>query len=515
MAYANVLNGDFIWDEFGLIIQNPDVTGNGSLGHLLTSSPFNEPDNLYRPIYSLMNFFLYGIFGLNTWGYHLLSLFIHVLNCYLIFIFATKFLKFSRAGSLLGALIFLLHPVQTESVSYIAGLPEPLGTLFVLLGLFFFAGSLNEKKPFFRSGKFWGAIGMFALAVLTKESMVVFSGLALLLTFFMWSELDHSARKKTPFAALVVILFSLLYVFLKFKYLHASEEIVFVEDNAYTESFFVRMITFSHTMWDYAVLMVAPIHLNFDKPYVFYTSLISARGLAGTGILLVAMAAFLWSFFKKKKIFLGIGWFFVALLPYMGFIPVNAIIFEHWLYLPLLGTVLLVPVFYDALKKESSKKNLSVLLMVVLVLSLGRTIMRNQDWADADRFFAKELTYNSESARMYSSMAKSVAYHKNDTEAAILYVKKSIELDPDNKQHRINLIQLYVFLQNWDRVIQLCSEYILIDPNSLEAYDWLYHLHLEKGHAKEADVFENFLNRIKNGEEILKQEAELALSEIE
>lgn len=514
IAYLNVINGDFIWDEFGLIVQNPDVTGNGSLGHLLTSSPFNEADNLYRPVYSLVNFFLYAIFGLHTWGYHLFSLLIHVLNCYLIFVFATKFLKFSRTGSLLASLVFLLHPVQTESVSYIAGLPEPLGTLFVLLGLFFYAESLKEKNPFFRSGKFWGALAMFALAVLTKESMVVFSGLALLLTIFVWPELDKSAQKKAPFAALVVILFSLFYVFLKFKYLHANEEISFVENNAYTESLWVRMITFSHTLWDYAVLLVAPIHLNFDKPYVFYTSLISTRGLAGAGILLVAIAVSLWSLLKEKKVFLAVGWFFIALLPYMGFIPVNAIIFEHWLYLPLTGGVLLMPVFYDTFKNGTAKKILSIVLIVILLLFLGKTIIRNNDWANADRFFANELTYNSESARIYNAMAKSVSFYKNDIPTAIEYVKKSIELDPDNKMYRINLIQLYVFLQDWNQVIQLCSEYILIDQNSWESYDWLYHLYLEKGDAEKSEVFKTFSERVKNGEKISKEEVELALSEM-
>ena len=82
----------------------------------------------------------------------------------------------------------------------------------------------------------------------------------------------------------------------------------------------------------------------------------TAQGLAGLAILIGGLIAAGYSFFKEKKIFLAVGWFLLAMLPYMGIIPTNAIYYEHWLYVSIIGWIIPVAVFYDYFKQEKHQK---------------------------------------------------------------------------------------------------------------------------------------------------------------
>ena len=133
IVFANSLNGDFVSDDLGTIINNPLT--NNLTGALKT---FNGQ----QIIYSLIN----KIFGLNKFVFHLFSLSMHVLVIFLVFLFFSIILSVKHAR--IAALLFSVHPIVSESVSWISGnyyLYNAVTILFTLILYSVYFQSKNKK----------------------------------------------------------------------------------------------------------------------------------------------------------------------------------------------------------------------------------------------------------------------------------------------------------------------------------------------------------------------------------
>jgi protein O-mannosyl-transferase len=511
ITYFNAIPGGFIWDEYGLILNNEAVR-NFDFWHFFVSSPNNMADGLYRPLLSIVNSITFQIFGFNAWGYHILPILLHILNSYLIFRIFTRVLKFKNTPSFLGALIYLVHPLQTESVAYIAGLPEPMGTLWVLLGMILFTDAIHLKKG---SAKIWksiGAISMFVLALLSKESMIVMAGLVVLFTIYLWPQLKKPTRKSALYLSGVFAGMAALYLFLKFSFLYFSEEILMGYEGAYNDHMWVRLVTFCHSMWEYTVLMLYPIHLYFEKPYIYFTSLLSFKGIAGLLIILGSVTVGLWSLFKKdRKLFLAIFWFFCAMSPYVGIFPVNAMLFDHWLYLPMVGLMMLIPIFYERIKKQQVA--VFVLICLLATAFVGRTILRNQEWADPELFFENELYYDPGSSRAHNVFA-SYYYLKGDTESAIIHYKKSIEIEEERFGSWSSLANIYVLEEDWANALAVHSAMLFVWPDLDFAYELVIDIHRANDNHVLADAYQGLWDRHQAGEELTREDLEEVLLQV-
>src|SRR3989338_8079327 len=189
LAYGNILFGGFIFDDNTFIEHNEQIRSPANIGEIYSSSTTAgsgiSGDNFYRPNQQFVYTILYFFFGLSPFFFHLNSVLFHILNACLLFLLAGS-LGISRKVALLGALIFLLHPIQTEAVSYISGLSDLLVSATILLtALLFIKSTAAESQKKYLLYLALGAL-VFSLGLFSKENEVVAAALVLLLAIFLY-----------------------------------------------------------------------------------------------------------------------------------------------------------------------------------------------------------------------------------------------------------------------------------------------------------------------------------------
>lgn len=439
--YGNILFGEFVFDDNIFIENNVQIRSLANIGQIYQSSTTAGSgltgDNFYRPNQQLIFAVLYSLFGLSPFFFHLVPVLFHVLNGFLIFLLFTD-LGISRRSSLFGALIFLLHPVLTQAVSYVSGLSEPL-VLSTILGTLLIFLKAMKRLTARQFGKllFLGAL-VFSVGLFSKESQSIALGLLVLLAVFEYKrgELVNTRRAVFFIGSLAVI--SALYFYLRLNFLNFTGTLGFVNEvSVYTENLFVRLITFTHILPEYFKMMVWPWHLNYEKPY-FSISSFTLRSV----ISILAVIAGLWLSLRSLvrengKIFFGLGWFAVAMVPFTGLVPLNAIYLEHWLYIPIIGIIFCLCFFFDRYEKSSGNVLLYVLIIVLLLFGF-RTMARNAEWGNPVKFYENEIRYTQSSARIYNNLGM-VLSDKGNCDIAMIHYRKAISLNDAYPQTHHNL----------------------------------------------------------------------------
>ncbi len=118
--YANSLPNSFVYDDLVTVEENLFIRDWGNLGKFFSADYYSRSEEYsFRPLVTLTYFSDYAIFGLNPRGYHLTNLILHLLTGIALFFLGKKFLP-GTIAPLLTALIFVVHPVQTEAVNGIS-----------------------------------------------------------------------------------------------------------------------------------------------------------------------------------------------------------------------------------------------------------------------------------------------------------------------------------------------------------------------------------------------------------
>lgn len=459
--YANALNAPFIWDDFTLIDSNEQIRSFDHIGEWFTTSSTSgvkggHDSDLYRPMMKALDAVIYHFFELKPFAYRVLNILLHIINSFLIFTLFRK-LNLKKIGAIFAALIFLVHPVMTEAVTYISGLPDVLSGFFILIGLLCFKSNKNILS-----------LAALLLAFLSKEIAITFFAFAWLMTIYEWKTLDKKTlnTKLKWLTAFTVI--SIIYFILKLTVLNFTGTADLTSAvNEYTESTWIRTITFISIIWEYIKLIVYPAHLFFDKSVSHVTTLFTPRGVFGLTVIIGGCLAAYNSFLGNKKFFFGFAWFFIPLIPVSGiFIISNAFYAERWLYLPLIGVVFGIAALWEKLKTKEAK---TMYICVLIILSMAfsvRTIFRNAEWADPQVFFENEIENNPYSPRVYNQLG-TVHFSKGNYNRALQAIKKSVELDDIKSSpiFRFNLGNTYYYLNKNDEAIFWLNEALKIKPD--------------------------------------------------
>ena len=176
LIYTNTLGGEFIYDDLRQIKRNPLIQGDSQFWRALTSDvwAFKGGDqvsssNYWRPSFVLWMILNFRCFGLGTFGWHLTNILLHVAVVALAFALLRR-LNVSRPVAAAIALIFAVHPVHSESVAWISGVPD-LILAAAMLGSVWFVILLGERKTPLR----WAwAIGLYLVALGAKEVAILY-----------------------------------------------------------------------------------------------------------------------------------------------------------------------------------------------------------------------------------------------------------------------------------------------------------------------------------------------------
>src|SRR5579864_3107611 len=199
VVFANMLFNGFVWDDITYIIINPEVH-TFNLFHLFSNNEFNS-SGYYRPIPAVYFALIYVIFGAQSFFYHFLQLCLNIVDACLVFYFLKKFFRLGLSFFL--TLIFLVHPIQVESVSYIGASQSEIFFFFGIVALL-----ISTRKTITRKNLITIS-GLLLLSLLTKETGILFILMILLFQFLYY-------RKRTLLFIPYVIASSVFYLFIRF-----------------------------------------------------------------------------------------------------------------------------------------------------------------------------------------------------------------------------------------------------------------------------------------------------------
>ena len=457
-VYSHSLDHQFLasWDDYKYVIKNPDVYG-FSAEHLRAAFTKFYVGN-YAPLHIVSYMFDHALWGMNPAGYISSNIALHAGNGLLLYWLVAKLTADKRLAFCSG-FIFLLHPVQVESVVWISQRKNLLSMFFFLISLQCYI-SYRWKEA--GKGYLFYALAMLAfLCALLTKSVVVVLPLVLVLYDFCFVPRErrrHWVVDKVPFfaAAAAVALMALQ----SQAYNSGGGMVDYPDEGGYR--IFLTMLT---VFADYARLLVWPAKLS-----VFYYIPVKAgidSAVAFSGIFLVLSCLALFYLFRKNRaLFFWAALIPVGILPVSQIIPLSTLMNDRYLYFPLLGFAVLFArgalSCFDALlpRPKWAATALLCLLLPLPVLSWQRSQVWSNSitlWSDALNKYPNFVTY----AGMGNAL-----YQADKIDEAVGMYQKSLLLEPTAEEPLRSLGAIYLNRGEYDKALYYIELFVENYPDN-------------------------------------------------
>jgi hypothetical protein len=351
VAYSNTFHVPFHFDDRPNITDNPNVQIKvfswESIERLIKNT-YKESIRVFSYFTLALNYYLGGF---NVFGYHLVNFFVHITSGILLYVFLLltfnlsslkeKYGPLSYKVALFSSLIFISHPIQTQSVTYIVQRMASMAGMFYLLSfVLYIKGRLSAGGP--RIFYFTGAGFTYLIGVFSKENVAILPLFIAIYEFYFFENFDLSPKGKKVLLTLVIGLFVLsafgLIIWGK-RYIN-----VIIEGYQYrTFTMSERVLTQFRIVLYYVTLLIFPhpsrLNLDYDFPIsrtIFdppttFISILIVVGLLGYSI---------WTAKRRPVLSFFILWYFGNLVIESSIFPLE-MVFEHRLYLPAVGPFVL------------------------------------------------------------------------------------------------------------------------------------------------------------------------------
>jgi tetratricopeptide (TPR) repeat protein len=471
-VYANSLHAPFYFDDDDGIVKN--VTLRTLRPISIPLSPPAQTTLAGRPLVNLSLALNYAVSGTNVWSYHVGNLLIHLLAGLALFgvvrrtlltpRLASRFGRHSTVLACLVALLWIVHPLQTESVTYIVQRTESMVGLFYLLTLYaFIRGATSPRRLA------WYAISVAACAagMASKEVMVTAPLMVLLYdrVFLAVSWKETFGKRFSVYVAMAFtwgVLFSL------------------AAGNARSMS---AGLGFGMTPWQYASsqfgVVLHYLRLCFwPHPLILDYGLeppTSAAEIAPPAVAIVLLlAATAWALWKRPAAGFCGAWFFLTLAPTSSILPIADLCFEHRVYLGLAGVAaLLVCGVYtlgqsvlDRLSASPSRRRLAGIAGLTLVLAAtcgfgAATVLRNAEYNDPVAFHINALQYTPDNPRTLVGLG-TLYLDRGQLDEAATQFRKAIKANPEYPPAMDNLALVLSKQGKFEEVYALLDSEIAI-----------------------------------------------------
>ena len=243
------------------------------------------------------------------------------------------------------------------------------------------------------------------------------------------------------------------------------------QPDAYTENVWVRIFTFLRVLTLYFSLLIAPVQLHYERTADMATSFFSLDVIVAFLIVVIlGLIAFI-KFFKEKKpeYLFALGWFFIGLAPTSGILaPINNYLYEHWLYLPMIGFFLFFGFYsYEITKKYKNTKYIVGSIIGIFIIFLAtQTIKRNAEWRKPIKFYLQTLEFSPKSGRAWNNLGTEYAKIGKLEEAKNAYLE-SIKFISQNPGPYNNLGNVFAALGKLDTAAEYWEKSVAINPDFL------------------------------------------------
>lgn len=499
--YSNTLHSPFVFDDGPSITRNPTIK---NLENFYGNS--TGYDKYPTRFIGYFTFALnYSFNAFDPFGYHILNIAIHITNALLVYFFVlitsrTPFLKKSlsdataREISLTAGMLFLVHPVQIEAVTFVVQRLTSLTTTFYLFSLYFYAKSRiifvdRSKKSENKFLLYFACSLIFCVfAMKTKEISFTLPFVILIYEcFFFEGPYGSRACFLLPFLlSFLIIPLSLIKVRAPFgKVLSDIGTATRVQTDISRGDYFLTQLSVIVT---YIRLLVLPIDQNLDYDYPIYRSLFDSRVLFSAGFLLFLFGIALWFYLRSKRtasaslrlISFGILWFFVTLSIESSLIPIEDVIFEHRIYLPSIGAFVSLAMAASTISLKWNRRAWIWALILITAAFSVATYKRNMIWRDDLVLWSDNVKKSPGKARPHYNLGNSY-YLRGMTNKAIQEFQEAIQMDSVYADAYLNLGVAYASIGEEEKAMAALHKAIQFKPDDSESHYNLGLLYSNKG----------------------------------
>jgi tetratricopeptide (TPR) repeat protein len=423
LVFIHTVSFEFVYDDSRQILRNSWIRDWSKVGQFFTTdvwafSRVNEGSNYYRPLHMFVHAIGYHLSKFKPVGYHAINILLHIISTLLV---ARIGLQLTREKSLAIAagLLFALHPIHTESVTWIAGVTDPLCAVF-----FFGALSLYLKDSSSPESR-WTLAGILLLfmgALFSKEMAFVFPLVA------VWADWSLKRTFRWKRYALFLGCFA-VYGFLRYSALGLFNLEHGILDLSLAERFMSSVVLLAVDI----VKLFIPFGISAYHLFYPTQSPVDIRFLlSAAALILVAILA--WRQRKNRTIVFLWGSAFLMLLPLMNITGIgdDTVYADRYLYIPSLASCLLIPIFVQNAWRFRPPKS-PFLRKFALWISLGPVFL------------------------IYGTMAVQTSFLWRDD--FTLY-SKTLEQDPEIRTFAVLLGEQYIKAGNYEKAEPLFLEVI-------------------------------------------------------
>ena len=529
ILYLPTLRYPFMYDDMPTIIENIHVIKGNYLNNIFFA--------FSRWISRFLHSSIYKFWGENPTPFRIFNLLMHITIGILIFFTLLKLFSNLKEQSFLkknaylisifSSALFLLHPAQTQTVTYITQMSlEGMVTLFTFAVITTFVYAVYAKNILTKYLLYLTSIILSIFASGTKEIIMVLPALVLLIDIFFIAQGKWSSLKKrlifhiilwiTLFGALA----SLGFMPIKFAST-ASKAISNNRGNVLTSTPKEKIEVGNYLLSQFKVLLhylriyFWPSPLAFEYGYKLSTSFWNSDVIYPFLLILSIIFSALIGFIKNKSnaLSFGIAWFFIGVLPRASFIPSTELICDYKTYISSFGaiffiTVSLVYLFElasEMFKFKSFKLKQLILnkqqiqlglLCLVLIFSGFATKNQNPMWSDELAFWGQAIKVSPKKARLYNNYGVALSNRGRIDESIETY-KKACECDPTYAEPVINLAFHYQARNKKRLAMEQYKKAINMREVHPEMYLNLGSLHLSNKAYKEANICFNIALKLR------------------
>lgn len=430
LIYSNVFNNTAHFDD-NFIFNNVGFRSLSDFKQLLGVNKLR--------IIPFFTFFLnYQFSKDNLVPYYIVNVLIHIINSLLVFwfirkIFQTPYLKdndiskYSKFLALFGALIFAVHPIQTQAVSYIyQRLASLSATFYLSASIFYLNGRMIKGKTGKKALNFLISGLFLIMGFFTKENTFTFPFTMIVLELMLFNK----NFKLKPIYAVIALFLIAFGIFALFRF--TGYYTVFTPYQNFNNEE-VNALGYFITQFKvyplYFFMLFFPVNQNFDHDIRFSYTFADPYVIFGMIIVLATLVLGVIFAQKYRLAAFGLFWFYATIAIESSVIPIADVMNEHRLYLPMVGFVLILAnLLYEIGLKRSEKKTYIFVTVVIALLSIA-TFARNLVWQNDETLWRDVVSKSPHKARGLYNLGM-YYYNLKQGKEAYEYFQKAIEANP-------------------------------------------------------------------------------------
>lgn len=454
LVFLNVFQNSFVIDDPGIFQRWPDVK-NMDLTKLIQGSyPPEFKIKAYRPIKGVILAIEYKIWQQNTFFYHAQAILINLLIVITLFFITTKITK-KPSIAFITSLLFGIHPLHTEAITFMTASLDSIGILFFFLSFYYYLRFEKEKQSSYVFSILFAFLAFFTYELtLTLPILIVLYDIC-------FKNITYKNIKRKLFIYFPYIFLPAVFIGLRFLFIGSI-----TRGEYFAGSIYLTILTMTKAIVKYLELFVFPVNLSInptlpgniqslinnltDLTTIKTQSVFDLSILFSISVILITILIAIYYFKEKPIISFCIFFIYISLLPVLNIIPEGVVMAERYAYISSFGAILLFGYLFNyvyhfrfkKINKQILQNSLIVFLILITVIFSFLTLKRNTDWKDELNVWTA-LSRQSVGGTLGDYYIGILNFQKEDYGQAIQRFNKVLDQNKDNKLSLYYLVIAY------------------------------------------------------------------------